>query len=134
MATWLQLALTIAGSVLASSGFWAFLQSRRGKKDHHTELLIGLAHDRIIFLGMTYVKRGWITQDEYENLVTYLYEPYKKLGGNGTAERVVKEVTKLKIIDSLQLILDEVAEQKEEARGNAEAYFNMAEGGHYPSH
>ena len=35
--------------------------------------------------------------DEYDNLKNYLYEPYKKLGGNGTAERVMDEVDKLPI-------------------------------------
>lgn len=32
-----------------------------------------------------------------ENLNTYLYEPYKKLGGNGSALRVMQEVNKLPI-------------------------------------
>lgn len=50
-----------------------------------------------MYLGMQYVDRGYVTQDEYENLRTYLYDPYKKLGGNGSAERVMKEVDKLPI-------------------------------------
>lgn len=50
-----------------------------------------------MYLGMRYIDRGWITQDEYENLNTYLYEPYKKLGGNGSALRVMQEVNKLPI-------------------------------------
>lgn len=70
---------------------------RMDHKDARTELLIGIAHDRIIFLGMSYVNRGYITQDEYENLHSYLYGPYKKAGGNGSAERVMKEVEKLPI-------------------------------------
>lgn len=105
-------ALTILGSVIASSGFWGYLQTRPKKKDDTTKLLIGIAHDRIIFLGMSYVKRGWLTQDEYENIHRYLYQPYKKLGGNGTAERVMKEVEKLEIRDVLALVLDEVEEEK----------------------
>jgi hypothetical protein len=52
-----------------------------------------------MYLGMRYIDRGWITQDEYENLNTYLYEPYKKLGGNGSALRVMQEVNKLPIRD-----------------------------------
>lgn len=61
-------------------------------------MLIGLGHDRIIYLGMQYIKRGEITQGEYENLHKYLYEPYKKMGGNGSAERIMREVDKLKIV------------------------------------
>ena len=60
-------------------------------------MLVGLAHDRILFLGMHYVDRGFITQDEYENLHDYLYVPYEKLGGNGSAKRVMQEVDKLPI-------------------------------------
>lgn len=92
MPNWLELVLTIMGSVLASSGFWAFVQKHRSNNDAERELLIGLAHDRIIFLGGKYIERGWCTQDEYENLKVYLYDPYAKAGGNGSAERTMKDV------------------------------------------
>lgn len=97
MEPWFQMVLTIISSVLASSGLWAYLTKRSERKDIKTEMLVGLAHDRIMYLGMQYVDRGYVTQDEYENLRTYLYDPYKKLGGNGSAERVMKEVDKLPI-------------------------------------
>lgn len=114
MEPYIQMFITILASVLASSGFWAYIQSRQKKKDGTTKMLIGLAHDRIIFLGMSYVRRGWLTQDEYKNLHDYLYEPYKNLGGNGTAERVMKEVEKLEVRDSLSFVLDEIKEEKNE--------------------
>ena len=95
--SWSQLIVTIFCSVLASSGFWAFLLRRSEKKDIQTEMLIGLGHDRIMFLGMTYIDRGYITKDEYENLYEYLYKPYEKLGGNGSAKRIMAEVDKLPI-------------------------------------
>ena len=60
-------------------------------------MLIGLAHDRIMSLGMFYIERGWITADEYENLRDYLFRPYSSLGGNGSAARVMAEVDKLEI-------------------------------------
>lgn len=94
---WIQITVTIACSVLASSGLWTYIQRRADKNDAKTELLRGIAHDRIVFLGMSYVNRGYITQGEYDDLYTYLYEPYVKAGGNGTAERVMKEVEKLPI-------------------------------------
>lgn len=90
--------LTILCSVIASSGFWAFITKMGEKKDVRTQMLIGLGHDRIISLGMKYIRRGEITQSEYENLNKYLYEPYKKLGGNGSADRIMKEVNNLKIV------------------------------------
>lgn len=89
--------VTIICSIVASSGLWAFLQRITEKKSVKTQMLIGLGHDRIIFLGMEYINRGWITQDEYENLYEYLYKPYEKLGGNGSAKRIMQEVNKLEI-------------------------------------
>lgn len=97
MAQFATVLVTIIGSVLASSGFWAWLSKRHEKKDGRTQLLVGLAHDRITFLCMRYIERGSITQDEYENLYNYLYEPYVALGGNGSAKRLMKEVDRLRI-------------------------------------
>lgn len=95
MEQWIQIMITIVGSVIASSGFWSYIQRRVDNKDVKTVMLIGLAHDRIIYLGLSYIERGWITKDEYENLYEYLYRPYQKLGGNGSATRIIKEVDKL---------------------------------------
>ena len=97
MGPWFQIIITVFSSVLASSGLWAYLAKRSESKDVKTEMLIGLAHDRIMYLGMCYIERGWITQDEYENLYEYLYKPYEKMGGNGSAKRVMKEVDNLPI-------------------------------------
>lgn len=97
MEPWLQMVVTIVCAVIASSGFWAFIQRKNENKDVKSQMLIGLAHDQIIFLGMKYIERGWISQDEYENLRDYLYKPYEKLGGNGSAQKVMIEVNKLPI-------------------------------------
>lgn len=93
----LQIFVTIICSVIASSGFWTCMQKITDKKDVKTQMLIGLAHDRIVWLGMQYVERGWITQDEYENLYEYLYKPYEKMGGNGSAKRIMQAVNNLPI-------------------------------------
>ena len=97
MPAWLQMVITIVCSVMASSGFWAYLMNRRDKKDAKTRMILGLGHDRIITLAMNYIERGWITQDEYEDLNKYLYQPYREMGGNGTAERLMIDVKKLPI-------------------------------------
>ena len=93
----LELAATVFCAVLASSGFWAFMMKRAERKDIKTEMLIGLGHDRILFLGMSYIARGYVTRDEYENLYAYLYKPYEKIGGNGSAKRIMDEVNRLPI-------------------------------------
>lgn len=92
---WKQTLLTVLLTLLGSAGFWGYLETRRDRKDANTKLLVGIAHDRIVYLGMKYVERGSITRDEYENLNDYLYEPYAAAGGNGSAKRVMEEVKKL---------------------------------------
>lgn len=99
--------VSVVVAVLASSGLWAFLQNKRDKHDGKTQLLIGLAHDRIIHLGMNYVERGYVTQEEYSNLRDYLYKPYEKLGGNGSAKRVMQEVDVLPIYRPIYLVKEE---------------------------
>ena len=95
--------LAIVGAIFASTGFWTLINNwiarRQEKKSKSTELLLGLAHDRIYELSLTYIKRGSISSDEYDNLIKYLWEPYDKLGGNGTGKRLVDEVKKLPIIE-----------------------------------
>ena len=93
MSDWLQILI----AVLASSGFWTLITKLTDRKDVKNQMLVGLAHDRILYLGMSYVERGYITLDEYENLHDYLYLPYEKMGGNGSAKRVMNEVEKLPI-------------------------------------
>lgn len=99
MITETTLIVSIVGAVFASTGFWAFLSTliqRRDKKESaEAQMLKGLGHDRICYLGSVYIKQGYISKEDYENLHDYLYKPYKKLGGNGTAEKVMKEVDKL---------------------------------------
>lgn len=97
MEPWVQMVVTIVCSVIASSGFWMYITQRCDRKDVKTQMLIGLGHDRILYLGMSYIERGYITSDEYENLYVYLYKPYEKMGGNGSAKRIMNEVNKLPI-------------------------------------
>jgi hypothetical protein len=57
--------------------------------------MMGIAYDRITTLGIQYIERGSVTKDEYEDLYRYFFEPYKALGGNGTAERIMNDVRNL---------------------------------------
>lgn len=97
MEPWTQTLITVICTLLASGGFWAFLSSYRENKSAKSKMLLGLGHDRIISLGREYIKQGWISKDDYENLHDYLYIPYKQMGGNGSAERIMREVEKLPI-------------------------------------
>ena len=85
-------------AIITSQGIWTIVGARIGSKSSRIDLLKGLAHDRIIHVGRNYVKRGWISYDEYEDFMVYLYDPYAKLGGNGLAEKVIEDVKKLPIV------------------------------------
>ena len=97
MDSWVPMAVTIVTTAIASTGFWSYIQAKDVKKSANTQMLIGLGHDRIMTLGLAYLDRGSISRDEYENLNDYLYEPYVRLGGNGSAKKIMEEVNKLPI-------------------------------------
>ena len=98
MEPWVQqIGVPIIVALLTSSGLWALVSKQADKNNAERKMLVGLAHDRITHLGMAYLTRGYITQDEYENLNDYLYQPYEKMGGNGSAKRIMEEVRKLPI-------------------------------------
>lgn len=102
-------------SVIASSGFWAYMMKKNLGKGANTRLLMGLAYDKIISVGMGYLERGWISMDEYQDFRRYLYEPYSELGGNGTAKRIMDEVSKLPIKrqSTIDVIMDAKSDHKE---------------------
>lgn len=87
--------IVAVGAVSASSGLWAFLQKRASKNTAQNRLLMGLAYDKIVTVGMIYIGRGYVTKDEYEEYLKFLVEPYREMGGNGVAERVAQEVGSL---------------------------------------
>ena len=63
MEPWFQVVLTIFSfSSLQSSGCGPICKRKREQKDVKTEMLIGLAHDRIMYLGMSYIDRGCVTR------------------------------------------------------------------------
>ena len=104
--------VSVLTAVLASGGLWSFLSKKQEirfeelerkrkeeaeaeeKNDVKTKLLVGLAHDRLIYLTNKYLEEGWISSENYENL-TYMYEPYIQGGGNGTVKRNMEKVEKL---------------------------------------
>lgn len=89
--------LTLLTTLIASSGFWAFVDRRRSIRRCSDRLLVGLAHNDIVHLCMSYIHRGCISHDELENIITYLYEPYKEMGGNGAVEKLVEDVKRLRV-------------------------------------
>ena len=89
--------ITITLSVFASSGFWAFIMSRQNRNTAEQQLILGTGYYCICNLAGQYISRGYITRQEYADFIKYLYEPYRARGGNGTAERLKKELDNLPI-------------------------------------
>lgn len=90
----IQIVVPIVLAIFASNGFWQYVMSRKKAKSAETELLIGLAHDRIYELCEKYIERGYVTTSEYDNLM-YLYRPYDRCGGNGTGKKLMERVDEL---------------------------------------
>jgi hypothetical protein len=64
----------------------------------NSELLVGLAQDRLAFLTDRYIKRGVITLDELA-ILEEIYEPYHdKLGGNGRGKAGIEQCRRLPIV------------------------------------
>ena len=92
-------------AIFTCTGFWTGLfqfitnvyNKKHTKKDATTKMLLGIANRIIIDSCKEYIARGEITTEEYEDLNKYLCEPYFELGGNGTIERLRKEVNQLPI-------------------------------------
>lgn len=87
--------VTLAVAVFGSTGFWSWVQSRSKKKSAESRLLLGIAYSEIIRRSEHYIHQGYIAVDEYNELNRYLYEPYRDMGGNGTAQKLMDEVRKL---------------------------------------
>lgn len=91
---------TIIVAVFASTGFWTLItniyNNKSNKQSAETKLLLGVAHNIIFDKCERYLRRGWVTPEELEDLL-YIYTPYSSSGGNGTAKLMVERVEKLPV-------------------------------------
>jgi hypothetical protein len=105
--------LKVLITALTSSGFMSLVlylvQRHDRRRDKEAErdslqnkMLLGLAHDRILFLTKHIIERGAITAKEKTNL-RYLYLPYEGLGGNGDCK------TGYEVCDSLPVVSEKEA-------------------------
>ena len=92
-----EIIIAIVVAIFGSTGFWSWLQNRGRKKSAETRLLMGIAYSKIIDRCTEYINRGYVNTDEYHELEHYLFQPYKEMGGNGTAEKLFNDVSKLTV-------------------------------------
>lgn len=81
--------------MVASSAFWKYMTNRLEHHGDMVKLLTSLAQDKIVHTGLNHLERGFITNEDYDVLISSLYMPYLSLGGNGTAKRIVELVKAL---------------------------------------
>ncbi len=97
----IQTIVTIVGIFVGSQGLWTMLQTiwmtRNKEKSAEERLLLGMAYNIIIDTCHRYIEQGYVEADEYKELNHYLFEPYKEAGGDGTAQRLMREVENLPI-------------------------------------
>ena len=83
-------------TIIGSNALFAFLQFLINRHDRKKEkqsnetrgmrnMILGLGHDKLLYLTDKFAERGGITQKERRNL-KYLYDPYIGLGGNGDCQ------------------------------------------------
>lgn len=92
---WLTGIITVLVGIFGSTGFWCFLQNRTAKKSVERKMLLAVAFIGVKMSCKCCLDRGYATTEEIEDIEKYLYEPYKDLGGNGTAEMLMDKVKAL---------------------------------------
>lgn len=92
-----ELANPIITTLLGGSGMWAWAKAKSDRNNTSRSLLLEVSKNQLIALGRTYIDRGYITMDEYEEYEAE-YELYTSIGGNGLARRVFKQVDDLPIV------------------------------------
>lgn len=92
-----ELANPVVTTLLGGSGIWAWIKTRTEHNDSEDKLLLQVARNQLVSQGRYYLNRGYITMDEYEEYESE-YAIYSRLGGNGLARRVFKQVDELPIL------------------------------------
>lgn len=89
-----ELANPLITTVLSGPGIWAWAKTRTVRNNSEDRLLLQVAKNQLVSQGREYLKRGYITMDEYEEYESE-FKMYESLGGNGLARRIFKQVDDL---------------------------------------
>lgn len=86
-------------ALLGCSGIWAWAKTKADHNNNADKLLLSVSRNQLITLGRSYIERGYITMDEYEEFEAE-YQIYSALGGNGLARRIFEQVDELPMMPS----------------------------------
>lgn len=81
-------------ALLGGSGIWAWATTKADHNNNSAKLLLSVSRNQLITIGRTYIERGYVTMDEYEEYEAE-YQIYSALGGNGLARRIFEQVDQL---------------------------------------
>lgn len=73
-----------------------YIRRTENKEKRDLELIIASYRFRLVQLCKLYMKKGYMTQDEYDQL-TEFFKLYSSLGGNGQAKEYYEKTVKLEI-------------------------------------
>ena len=73
-----------------------YIRKAELKENRDLELIIASYRFRLVQLCKLYIKKGYMTQDEYDQL-TEFFKLYSSLGGNGQAKEYYEKTVKLEI-------------------------------------
>ena len=84
-------AVADSGRIKSAGRTGVFYQQKIKKEQVKTQAInaavLALLHDRLYQACQFYLKRGYCTVGDRDNL-EYMFRPYKALGGNGTGEEL----------------------------------------------
>ena len=73
-----------------------YIRKAESKENRDLGLIIASYRFRLVQLCKLYIKKGYMTQDEYDQL-TEFFKLYSSLGGNGQAKEYYEKTVKLEI-------------------------------------
>ena len=73
-----------------------YIRRTESKEKRDLDLIIASYRFRLVQLCKLYMKKGYMTQDEYDQL-TEFFKLYSSLGGNGQAREYYEKTVKLEI-------------------------------------
>lgn len=73
------------------------VKNTNDRLDSHEAALVAMLHDKLFSKCTEYLDRGWCSVEEMDNL-SYLYDSYHNMGGNGTGSAIYNRVLTLPTI------------------------------------
>lgn len=91
----LEMILTVVGSVLASTGFWQFMQARNDRNSAEHQALGALLRHEMFDIYERYKDSDSVPRDIQEEM-DQLWQPYHAMGYNHMGDKIHNEIMQKK--------------------------------------